>query len=62
MAFSNKPTMKGLELRNYLRGMIGGAASALRVEMGLGVRMRTQITTNAYGGTLIIDIAQLFKF
>lgn len=62
MAFSHKPTMKGLELRNDLRGMIGGAVSALCVEIGPGVRMRAQVTTNAYGGTLIIDIAQLFKF
>lgn len=54
--------MKGLELRNDLRGMIEGAVSALCVEIGPGVRMRAWIITNAYGGTLIIDIAQLFKF
>lgn len=62
MKFSNKPTMKGLELRNGLKGMIGGAVSALCVEIGPGMRTRAWIITNAYGGTLIIDIAQLFKF
>lgn len=55
MVFCHKASMEGLELRNDLRGIIGGAVSALYAEVS-GTGYQVWGWKPRYGGILTIGM------